>query len=185
MIHKHVEVLEGVRTFATQQTSDIRGTFTKFELLDLVKHESISIALSNNPKIGTIRGMHFQSAPFSEEKIVSCVQGSIFDVAIDLRPSSTTFGNWMSLEINALNFLHVVLPKGVAHGFQTLSSNSIVQYVLTNTFSPKHATTIDPFAIPGLEWPVKDYIVSDKDRAGMTFEAAARIYAESTKNQSK
>ena len=185
MIHKYIEVLEGVRTFATQQTSDIRGTFTKFELTGLVKSESISIALSDNPKIGTLRGMHFQSAPFSEEKIVSCVQGAIFDVAIDLRPSSTTFGNWMSLEINALNFLHVVLPKGVAHGFQTLSSNSIVQYVLTNTFSPKHAMTIDPFAIPGLDWPVRDYIVSDKDRAGMTFEVAARIYAESTKNQSK
>ena len=111
MIHKYIEVLEGVRTFATQQTSDIRGTFTKFELTGLVKSESISIALSDNPKIGTLRGMHFQSAPFSEEKIVSCVQGAIFDVAIDLRPSSTTFGNWMSLEINALNFLHVVLPK--------------------------------------------------------------------------
>ena len=185
MIHKYIEVLEGVRTFATQQTSDIRGTFTKFELTGLVKSESISIALSDNPKIGTLRGMHFQSAPFSEEKIVSCVQGAIFDVAIDLRPSSTTFGNWMSLEINALNFLHVVLPKGVAHGFQTLSSNSIVQYVLTNTYSPKHAMAIDPFAIPALEWPVKDYIVSDKDRAGMTFEEAARTYAESTKNQSK
>ena len=70
MIHKHVEVLEGVRTFATQQTSDIRGTFTKFELTGLVKSESISIALSDNPKMGTLRGMHFQSAPFSEEKIV-------------------------------------------------------------------------------------------------------------------
>jgi dTDP-4-dehydrorhamnose 3,5-epimerase len=185
MIHKHVEVLAGVRTFATQQTSDIRGTFTKFELLDLVKHESISIAVSNNPKIGTIRGMHFQSAPFSEEKIVSCLQGAIFDVAIDLRPDSTTFGNWMSLEINALNSLHVVLPKGVAHGFQTLSSSCVVHYVLTNSFSPKHSMTINPFSIPGLEWPVKDYIVSDKDRAGMTFEVAARTYAESIKNQSK
>ena len=185
MIHKHVEVLAGVRTFATQQTSDIRGTFTKFELLNLVKSESISIAISNNPKIGTMRGMHFQSAPFSEKKIVSCVQGAIFDVAIDLRPDSTTFGNWMSLEINALNCLHIFLPTGVAHGFQTLSSNSIVQYVLTNTFSPKHSMIINPFSIPGLEWPVKDCIVSDKDRAGMTFEVAARNYAESIKNQSK
>ena len=185
MIHKHVEVLEGVRMFATKQTSDIRGTFTKFELMDFVKSESISIALSNNPKIGTLRGIHFQFAPFSEEKIVSCVQGAIFDVAIDLRPSSTTFGNWMSLDINALNLLHVVLPKGVAHGFQTLSSNSIVQYVITNNFSPIHAVTIDPFAISGLEWPVKDKIVSDKDRSGVTFEVAARIYAESTKKQSK
>ena len=185
MIHKNVEVLEGVRIFATKQTSDIRGTFTKFELGNLVKVESISIAISNNPKVGTLRGMHFQSAPFSEEKIVSCVQGAIFDVAIDLRPSSATFGNWMSLEINALNSLHVVLPKGVAHGFQTLSSSCVVHYVLTNTFSPKHSMTMSPFSIPGLEWPVKDCIVSDKDRAGMTLEKAARTYSESIKNQSK
>lgn len=185
MIHKHVEVLEGVRIFTTKQISDSRGTFTKFEPMDLLKAESISIAFSHNPKIGTIRGMHFQSAPFSEEKIVSCIQGALFDVAIDLRPGSRTFGNWMSIEIHAQNALHVFLPKGIAHGFQTLSLDSIVHYVLTGTYSLEHAMTIDPLSFPGLVWPIKDYTLSDRDCAGITFETAARSYADSMKNLEK
>ena len=185
MIYNRVEVLEGVKTFTTRLTSDDRGTFTKFNPMDLVKSESISIAFSHNTKIGTIRGMHFQSAPFSEEKIVSCIQGALFDVAIDLRPGSRTFAKWMSLEIHAQNALHIFLPKGVAHGFQTLSVNSIAHYVLFGAHSPKHATTIDPLSIPGLVWPIRDFTLSDRDRNGTTFGAAARSYAESIKKLRK
>jgi len=185
MIHKQVEVLDGVRTFTAKPTSDSRGTFKKFELFDLVESESISIAFSHNPKIGTIRGMHFQIAPFLEKKIVSCIQGSLLDVAIDLRSNSKTFGNWMALEINAQNSLHIFLPEGIAHGFQTLSSDSIVHYVLTSVFSPKHAISIDPLSIPSLVWPIKDYTLSDRDLTGATFEIAARSYADAIENSEK
>ena len=101
-----------------------------------------TIALSKNPIMGTIRGLHFQTEPFAEEKLVTCMQGSIFDVAVDLRPNSKTFGKWTSYNLNSENHLQVYLPKGIAHGFQTLCDDTWVLYQMTDLYKPEVAGRI-------------------------------------------
>jgi len=109
--------------------------------------------------------MHYQISPHEEEKIVSCIRGSIYDVILDLRQKSSTCHQWMAVELTADNFRMLYIPKGCAHGFQTLEDNSLVYYQMTNCFYPESARGIrfdDPkFAI---EWPVDKKIISEKDK---------------------
>lgn len=109
--------------------------------------------------------MHYQISPHEEEKIVSCIRGSIYDVILDLRPKSSTCYQWMTVDLTADNFRMLYIPKGCAHGFQTLEDNSLVYYQMTSSFYPESARGIrydDPkFAI---EWPVDKKIISEKDR---------------------
>ena len=108
--------------------------------------------------------MHYQIPPHEEEKIVSCVRGSIYDVILDLRPESKTFCQWTAMELAADNFRMLYIPKGCAHGFQTLEDNSVVYYQMTGFFHPENARGIrfnDPkFAI---RWPVDRKTISKKD----------------------
>ena len=98
-----VSEIEGVRVTKSISTSDSRGTFIKVHPFREFEHNLDSVAISINPKLGTIRGMHFQIEPFAEEKIISCIQGSIFDVIVDIRPQSQTFGKWATFELSAKN----------------------------------------------------------------------------------
>lgn len=109
--------------------------------------------------------MHYQLPPHEEEKIVSCTRGSIYDVILDLRHESTTCYQWMSVELTADNFRMVYIPKGCAHGFQTLEDNSVVFYQMTGFFHPESARGVrynDPKF--GIEWPVDRKIISEKDQ---------------------
>ena len=171
--------IEGVRVTKSKSASDSRGTFIKIQPSLEFQDGLGSIAASINPKVGTIRGLHFQIAPYAEEKIVTCIQGSIFDVIVDIRPESKTFGNCATFELNAENGIQVYLPKGIAHGFQTLKPVTIIQYCLGATYSPESAYSIDPFGELGINWPVKDFSISDKDTGGLSFAAAAKKYAQS------
>jgi len=83
-------------------------------------------SLSRNPVLGTLRGLHYQPAPYGEVKLVRAVRGCIYDVALDLRPQSGTFGRWTAAELSAENMLAVLIPEGVAHGFITLEPNTDV-----------------------------------------------------------
>lgn len=177
-----VHEIDGVRITKVKSITDTRGTFMKFHPLIELKNSLDSIALSFNTNIGTIRGLHFQVAPFTEEKLVSCVQGSIFDVIVDLREDSRTFGKWTSLELSAENALQAYLPKGVAHGFQTLTPNSIIYYGLSCTYSPKSAISINPFGDLGITWPLQNFSISEKDLSGISLSSAALKYAESLEN---
>ena len=171
--------IEGVRVTKSKSVSDSRGTFIKIQPSLEFQDGLDSIVASINPKIGTIRGLHFQIAPYAEEKIVTCIQGSIFDVIVDIRPESKTFGNCATFELNAENGIQVYLPKGIAHGFQTLQHNTIIQYCLGATYSPEFAYSIDPFGELGINWPVKDFSISGKDAGGLSFADAAKKYAQS------
>ena len=170
---------DGVRFSKVNSASDPRGVFIKFHPLKELEGSLDSVALSFNPNLGTIRGLHFQVEPNAEEKLVTCVQGSIFDVLIDLRPNSRTFGKWISFELSAVDGLLVYLPKGIAHGFQTLIPNSIVQYGLSASYTPESSYSIDPFGDLNIEWPLKTYAMSDKDSNGLSFLDAAKKYAAS------
>ena len=176
-----VPEIEGIRVKKLESATDARGSFVKFQPSIEFEDSLDSIAFSSNPQLGTIRGLHFQIEPFAEEKLVTCVQGIVFDVAVDLRPNSRTFGKWTSFELSALNGLQVYLPKGIAHGFQTLESNSIVHYALSSSYSPEFSFAVDPFGDLGIEWPLTVNSISERDRGGISISDAGDKYAESLK----
>ena len=179
MTSTRVADIDGVRINQIQSTSDSRGSFFKFHPLSEIDNPLDSVALSFSPNTGTVRGLHFQVDPFAEEKMVTCIQGSIFDVIVDLRPSSKTFGKWASFDLSGVNLLQLYLPKGIAHGFQTLLPNSIVHYCLTAKYATNSSYVIDPFGDLDISWPMDTKNVSDRDKNGLTFTNAAEKYASS------
>ena len=178
----HVPEIDGVRITQVKSVTDARGAFVKFHPLREFESPLDSVALSINPNLGTVRGMHFQVEPFAEEKLVTCIQGLIFDVFVDLRPNSRTFSKWTSIELSAANALQAYLPKGIAHGFQTLMPNSIIHYSLSSTYAPECSYSIDPFGDLGIEWPIEVHLVSERDAGGISLSSAGQKYADSIKN---
>ena len=148
---------------------DERGTFLR-AYSDVFLNEPLNFHLeqvnvSTTYMAGSIRGMHMQTPPYSEKKIVRCLSGSVFDVAIDMRPNSPTYLKYVSQELSALNSSALVIPEGFAHGFQTLENNSIVHYTTSQKYSQEHERGIrynDP-AID-INWPMEATQVSKKDR---------------------
>jgi dTDP-4-dehydrorhamnose 3,5-epimerase len=122
-------------------------------------------SLSARP--GTIRGLHFQTAPFGQGKLVRVLQGAIFDVAVDIRKDSSTFGQWIGETLTAAQGEQLWVPDGFAHGFCTLQPDTIVFYKVTNPYSREHdkGLAFDDPAI-GIKWPLdlSDAVLSDKDR---------------------
>ena len=127
--------------------------------------------ISQNNKKGTLRGMHYQAHPHGQTKLVRCTMGAIYDVAIDLRASSPTFKQWVGVELSAKNRRMLYIPKGFAHGFQTLEDDSEVFYQMSSPYKPDSGRTVrwdDPaFAI---NWPPDDRIINDRDRLCPDFE---------------
>ena len=119
-----------------------------------------------NREAGTLRGMHFQTSPHTEAKVVRCTQGTIYDVAVDLRHDSPTFTKWMSVELSADNRRALYIPEGCAHGFQSLTDDAEVLYMMSAYYHPEAATGVrydDPAF--GIEWPeMPTRIISETDR---------------------
>ena len=126
----------------------------------------LQINRSRTAKAGTIRGMHFQHPPHNEAKIISCLQGEVFDVAVDLRRGSPTFLRWYGQILSADNHKSVYLPEGFAHGFQSLTDECDMLYFHTQSFCPEAAGGLSPF-LPelGISWPLPVTEVSEKDRS--------------------
>ena len=183
VIGNRASEIDGVVVSKFESMDDERGKFVKLSQFAHFQGSLSTAALSFNPNVGTVRGIHFQVEPFSEEKLVSCVQGSIFDAVVDLRPSSKTFGMWCSYELTADNGIQLFIPKGVAHGFQTLLPNSIIHYVLSGSHAPQHSFAINPFGDLKIAWPTKVSSVSKGDLSGLSFSLAARQFAESLKKK--
>lgn len=124
---------------------------------------------------GVLRGLHYQDMTAPMAKLVRCTVGNIFDVAVDLRGSSPTFGRWFSVELSAANKRQLFVPVGFAHGFATLSEVAEVQYKQTAFYTPASEGTIawnDPDV--GVQWPISDPILSKRDQAGTSFQAYLR-----------
>lgn len=122
--------------------------------------------ISYNRHKGTLRGMHYQAEPYGEVKVVSCTAGEIYDVIIDLRHNSATYCKWFGIILSAENERSLYIPKGFAHGFQTLRDDSLVQYQMGEFYHPEYARGIrwnDPLF--DISWPLSVVIVSDKDRS--------------------
>ncbi|MCB0214382.1 MAG: dTDP-4-dehydrorhamnose 3,5-epimerase [Anaerolineae bacterium] len=152
-----------------QKIEDQRGFFARgwcqneFETNGLVPRV-VQANISYNRYKGTLRGMHFQKTPYAETKMVRCIRGSLYDVIIDLRPDSSTFMQWLGVELTAENYRLLYVPEGFAHGFQTLVDNTEAYYMVSQFYTPQAEGGLrynDPaFAI---KWPLKIEVISEKD----------------------
>ncbi|MHA1724319.1 MAG: dTDP-4-dehydrorhamnose 3,5-epimerase [Promethearchaeota archaeon] len=169
MRFKETEV-KGLFLIEVEPFEDHRGKFyrvyCKNELRSIdYNKDFIQINQSLTKKRGTIRGMHFQYPPKAETKIIKCLKGSIFDVAIDLRNKSSTFLHWHSEILSADNMKMFFIPEGFAHGFQALEDNSELLYFHTEIYSPDYESGIrydDPMI--GIKWPLEVFDVSERDK---------------------
>jgi len=162
--------IKGVYVITAEPREDERGyfsrVFAKEELKKLgVSYSIVHINRSLTKEKGTIRGLHFQKKSRAEDKIIQCLEGKIFDVAVDLRKNSKTYGLWIGKVLDSKSKKMLLVPKGCAHGFQTLEKNSIVEYFVTEYYSPSHELGIrynDPYF--SIKWPIKKAILSEKDQ---------------------
>ena len=165
--------------------TDERGSFSRiWEDFDEVELASDfrHISISKNINIGTTRGLHYQEAPKDETKVVTCIAGLIFDVIVDLRESSGSFGKYLAVHLGPeSDFQGLYNPNGFAHGFQTLLPETIIHYALSASYSPESSFSINPFGELGIDWPLKTQLVSDRDSEGVPFKIGAQKYAESLK----
>jgi dTDP-4-dehydrorhamnose 3,5-epimerase len=126
----------------------------------------VQCSVSMNNKRGTLRGLHYQDEPFPEAKLVRCCAGAIYDVIVDLRPTSATHTKWYGVELTAENHRMLYVPEGFAHGFQTLSDKAEVVYQISENYRPECSRGIR-FNDPSfdIEWPISDPITSARDRS--------------------
>jgi dTDP-4-dehydrorhamnose 3,5-epimerase len=161
--------LAGLYVIEPQVIGDHRGFF--METYNKQKFTELGLDLdfvqdnhSLSAEVGTIRGLHYQLNPKAQTKLVRCIAGAIYDVALDIRKDSPTFGQWFGVELNAENKKQLLVPQGFAHGFCTLLPNTEVAYKVDELYSPEHDRGIrwnDP-AI-GIDWPVEVPVLSAKD----------------------
>lgn len=164
--------ISGALLIEIEPRIDDRGFFARtwsereFRAHSLVAHLA-EISTSFNPQKGTMRGMHYQTKPYEETKLVRCTNGSIYDVILDLRPESCTFRQWFAVELNSRNRIAMYVPTGVAHGYQTLENDTEVLYQISETYHPECARGVrwdDPAF--NIQWPAADRrIISVADRA--------------------
>jgi dTDP-4-dehydrorhamnose 3,5-epimerase len=170
--------LPGVHVIAPKPFGDERGFFARmfdsdvFEAAGLIGH-FVNINNSLSRHRGTMRGMHLQLAPSAEAKLVRCVRGALFDVAVDTRPGSPTCCQWYGHELTAENRLMMYVPEGFAHAFVTLADDTEAIYLSSQFYDPARERGLrwnDP-AI-GVQWPVTPEVVSNKDQAWGDYDPA-------------
>jgi dTDP-4-dehydrorhamnose 3,5-epimerase len=167
--------LAGAFIIDVERLEDERGFFGRaWCKKEFEKHglnaDAVQANVSYNKHRGTLRGMHYQIAPFSECKTVRCTSGSIYDVIIDIRPDSPTFKQWVGVELTARSFRMLYVPDGFAHGFITLEDDTSLHYMITQYYTPDAQAGIrfdDP--VFNIEWPITPTSISDKDKSHPPF----------------
>jgi dTDP-4-dehydrorhamnose 3,5-epimerase len=163
--------IDGLLLIEPKVFGDARGFF--METWNRRKYEEAGITagfVQDNISVsrrGTLRGLHYQN-PNSQGKLVSVMAGEVFDVAVDIRRNSPTFGKWHGVRLSSENKHQFFIPPGFAHGFAVLSETAMFYYKCTDYYSPSDEMTIqwnDPEI--GIDWPIKDPILSDKDTKGL------------------
>jgi dTDP-4-dehydrorhamnose 3,5-epimerase len=167
--------LPGVFLLEADPAHDVRGSFERLSCVATLASHGIAFlprqtSLSRSARRGTLRGMHFQKVPSEETKIVHCVAGAVYDVALDLRPDSATFRRWFGIELSARDGRGMLLPAGCAHGLMTLTDDTSVLYQIDRDHDPGRASGVrwnDPaFAI---DWPSPPRVISERDAAWPDF----------------
>lgn len=169
----------GVWVLEPERFEDERGFFARtwdtgeFEQRGL-SGRLVQCSISYNRLRGTLRGLHYQAAPHEEAKLVRCTAGAVFDVAVDLRPDSSTYLGWYGVELSADNRLGLYIPEGCAHGFLTLADDSEVLYQISEFWAPDAARGVrwdDPAF--GIRWPGEVVVINERDRTYPDFEGAS------------
>lgn len=182
--------LEGVCLLEPTVFSDSRGYFfesfndRKFEELTGFPAQFVQDNQSMSAR-GVLRGLHFQISPKAQGKLVRVVKGAVFDVAVDIRSDSPTFGQWVGFELSELNHRQLWIPPGLAHGFVTLQENTVFQYKVTEYWSKDHERCI-AWNDPDLEidWQFEgEPIVSSKDAEGLSLASVRRELLNKIDNQ--
>lgn len=168
--------LAGVFLARLEPVPDARGFYARSFCADEFRAAGLDprvaqAGLSHTLRRGTLRGLHFQETPYAEAKLVRCVRGEVYDVALDLRPRSPSFGKWMAVELTARNRDALYLPEGVAHGFQALADDVELYYQMSMPYHPEAARGVrwnDPAF--GIAWPIADPILSERDASYADFQ---------------
>lgn len=169
MIFQETE-LKGAYIVELEPAKDERGYFARTYCQNEFRQNGLELTIvqcdvSYNKRKGTLRGMHYQLAPHEEVKLVSCIRGAIYDVIVDLREQSSTYGRWTAAELTENNCKMFYVPHGFAHGFQTLANNTMVCYLMSEYYYPECARGVRwNDSVFGIKWPVKIAIMADKDR---------------------
>lgn len=170
-----IKQISGLKVISPKIFNDERGFF--FEVFNLHKYREL---LGLDPQFtqdnrsfsykGVLRGLHFQKK-YPQGKLVNVVKGKIFDVAVDIRKNSKSFGKWFSIELSSENNKQFWIPPGFAHGFLVISESAIVEYKVTGEYLPEDEKCLiwnDEFL--NINWPIKKPKLSEKDKKGQTFE---------------
>jgi dTDP-4-dehydrorhamnose 3,5-epimerase len=162
--------VEGAMVIEPSPHADTRGRFMRaWCVMEFSEHgiefEPVQANLGFSTVRGTVRGMHFQVTPASEAKLVRCTRGAIFDVVLDLRPESTSYGKWQGVELSSDNGRMLYLPPGCAHGYQTLKADTEMYYMTSAFYTPSAVRGVrfdDPAF--GIDWPLAVTEMSEQDR---------------------
>ena len=165
----HATALSGAYLIELEPVRDDRGFFARsFCVEEFAAHsletKFLQHSVSFSSRRGTLRGMHYQQAPHQEVKLVRCGRGTIWDVIVDIRPSSPTYRQWQGFELSSANGRQLYIPEGFAHGFQALTDDVEVTYLISEPYRAEAAAGLrhdDPAF--GITWPLPVTVISDKD----------------------
>lgn len=164
--------LKGSFTINMEPKKDKRGFFSRFFCEKEFEQNNLNtnwVQINNSLSVekGTLRGLHFQYPPYSEIKLIRCIKGSIWDVIVDIRNNSSTYGKWFGAELNESNRTMMYVPKGFAHGFISLKSNSEILYLVSEYYNQiNEDTLLWNDSEVNIEWPIEHNIISEKDTKG-------------------
>jgi len=161
--------LPGVFRITSEKRGDARGYLVRTHCEDTFHTAGLNThwrqsSLTYSPAPATLRGMHFQTAPFGEVKLIRCVSGALWDCLVDIRPNSATFGRWESFDLSEENSMALYVPEGIAHGFFTLTPDVRLLYSMSACHSAPHSCGLlwnDPQV--GIQWPGSPDVISEKD----------------------
>ncbi len=178
--------LRGAFVIEIEKRGDERGFFARSSCLKEFDAHQLNTTFvqcntSFNKRKGTLRGMHYQAAPYEETKLVRCTRGAIFDVIVDLRPDSVTHKRWTGVELTADNHKMIYVPEGFAHGYESLTDDAEILYQVSQFYSPEYDRGVrydDPaFKI---SWPITVQAISDKDKSWPDYSWVSRTNAAVT-----
>ena len=157
-----------------KKMTDDRGSFQRlFSIADLPGSldfsESVQSNMSFSPLAFTLRGLHFQSKPFQEHKLITCVSGAIYDVCVDIRPKSPNFGKVYTFKFDSSKSNLLSVPYGFAHGFQTLTENTMIVYFVNQVYNQQYEHSLR-FDSLDVSWPSDPSVISEKDRLAKSFD---------------
>lgn len=169
--------IDGVILIQPEVFVDGRGFFLEtYRMADFAKAgiERLFVQDNHSRSVkGTLRGLHYQKSPFAQGKMIRAIRGKVFDVVVDIRKGSSTFGEWLGVTLSDKNKNMLYIPEGFAHGFEVLSDTADLLYKTTNVYSPEHESGIiwnDPDL--NIAWPIKEPILADRDTKWPTLKKA-------------